>query len=195
MWSYTYTDELYHYGIKGQKWGVRRYEDASGHLTSAGKNRYGNAGNGFNKQSKKRYQKQMGRMAGGREYRDRQFMAAEGYNAQVINSTMRYRNKITGERQKRALQQGNTRKANRLERRMDKRNSIIKYNEKVIRKVRNTVTNEEWKNRAIAQQIQVKKRLAGAYAFPYSMIKTMQADRVRKRLGLDNYKYTPSKQT
>lgn len=36
----TYDSELYHHGIKGQKWGVRRFEDKSGHLTSAGKKRY-----------------------------------------------------------------------------------------------------------------------------------------------------------
>lgn len=32
--------ELYHHGIKGQKWGVRRYQNADGSLTSAGKKRY-----------------------------------------------------------------------------------------------------------------------------------------------------------
>lgn len=34
------TEELYHYGIKGQKWGVRRYQYEDGTRTPAGKKRY-----------------------------------------------------------------------------------------------------------------------------------------------------------
>lgn len=30
-------NELYHYGVKGQKWGVRRYQYADGSLTPMGK--------------------------------------------------------------------------------------------------------------------------------------------------------------
>lgn len=34
------SDELYHHGIKGQKWGIRRYQNPDGTLTAAGKARY-----------------------------------------------------------------------------------------------------------------------------------------------------------
>lgn len=33
-------EELYHFGIKGQKWGVRRFQNKDGSLTPAGKKRY-----------------------------------------------------------------------------------------------------------------------------------------------------------
>ena len=39
--NYTYNQYLYHHGIKGMKWGVRRYQNADGSYTSAGKERYG----------------------------------------------------------------------------------------------------------------------------------------------------------
>ena len=34
-------NELTHYGIKGQKWGVRRYQKSDGSLTPEGEKRYG----------------------------------------------------------------------------------------------------------------------------------------------------------
>lgn len=45
MWTYNYvypSNELYHHGIKGQRWGVRRYQYTDGSLTPAGKKRYQN---------------------------------------------------------------------------------------------------------------------------------------------------------
>lgn len=36
----SYDLELYHHGIKGQRWGVRRYQNADGSLTAEGRKHY-----------------------------------------------------------------------------------------------------------------------------------------------------------
>lgn len=41
-------NNLYHWGIKGQKWGFRRWQNDDGTLTSAGKVRYGTKSDGYN---------------------------------------------------------------------------------------------------------------------------------------------------
>jgi len=41
VYRQPYPNELYHYGIQGQKWGVRRFQNPDGTLTAAGKQRYG----------------------------------------------------------------------------------------------------------------------------------------------------------
>lgn len=40
MWYIINSNELYHHGIKGQKWGVRRYQNPDGTLTEEGKRQY-----------------------------------------------------------------------------------------------------------------------------------------------------------
>ena len=40
MNDYLKTKEFYHSGIKGMRWGVRRYQNEDGSLTEEGKERY-----------------------------------------------------------------------------------------------------------------------------------------------------------
>ena len=40
VWKYTYQDELYHYGVKGMKWGVIRTAEQLGHIVKSAKSLY-----------------------------------------------------------------------------------------------------------------------------------------------------------
>lgn len=54
MWQYQNTDEMYHHGILGMKWGIRRYQNKDGSLTPAGKRRADKILNQYTKVTGKR---------------------------------------------------------------------------------------------------------------------------------------------
>lgn len=70
MTTYIYKDELYHHGIKGQRWGVRRYQNSDGSLTPEGQKRYGTAFENP-KTSRAEYKKQIKEAKSNRLSRDR----------------------------------------------------------------------------------------------------------------------------
>lgn len=53
MVYYANSNELYHHGVKGMKWGVRRYQNYDGTYTKRGLERYNKAEESYNSASKR----------------------------------------------------------------------------------------------------------------------------------------------
>lgn len=49
----NYNAELYHYGVKGMKWGVRRYQNYDGSYTKTGVKKFNESMNAYNKQNER----------------------------------------------------------------------------------------------------------------------------------------------
>jgi hypothetical protein len=90
----VYSDEyLEHFGIKGQKWGIRKYQNPDGTLTEEGKKRYGSSASsiqkGLNKldQSKAEYARDADRYAKNPNY-------GSGYSKKKIEQTNKAVNQL-----------------------------------------------------------------------------------------------------
>jgi len=88
---YMYSNELYHYGIRGQKWGIRRFQNPDGTLTKAGMRRYGTVEN---------LQKGMTKKQAAEHEAEKQAAINSGKTAQV----QKFSSELTREEMARAVQ-------------------------------------------------------------------------------------------
>ena len=77
---YTEHDYLAHHGVKGMKWGIRRYQNEDGSLTTAGKRKYYNSDGSLTVAGAKRKRKQI----------------ISDAKQQYINEKARIKNKYSG---------------------------------------------------------------------------------------------------
>ena len=128
---------LAHYGIKGQKWGVRRYQNADGTLTESGKKHY-------TKDSKKfesRYNKALKR-AGLVNKRSKSLRRATN-RSRWIMSPERIANKEASLNKSKKRYERSLNRANRMYRRLERRyggNEISNLSQDIIGKGRDIAT-------------------------------------------------------
>lgn len=97
-WRYYEGGELYHHGILGQKWGVRRYQNPDGSLTPAGRKRYSALSSAAMKASESGNNRKAGellskaaKVAGRSDYDEYQsYKAAQIYDEQKVVNTYKY---------------------------------------------------------------------------------------------------------
>ena len=88
---------LAHHGIKGQKWGIRRYQNEDGSLTEAGKKRYYNADGSLTRSGRKNAMRNY-------DYRKSdQYQSAKGHGRAALTNKHNYTKALFGEKAARRM--------------------------------------------------------------------------------------------
>lgn len=89
MNDYLKTKELYHHGIKGQKWGYRRYQNEDGTFTEAGKERYNvNESGKITGEGKRKFRIDQRAIKGQREYEQGNTIGGIQSKKTIINTAL-----------------------------------------------------------------------------------------------------------
>ncbi len=146
------SDGLTHHGIKGQRWGVRRFQKADGTLTDAGKRR-----------EARRMTKELNRL-------DSRMSASSRTTSSLDLNKNYYQNKVNkySYKKSKADEQGNTEKSKKLQRKIDKGKANVERINKLI-----DYSNEDF----VKSGIQVAAILKSIDANPDYAYKTYKVQR------------------
>lgn len=132
--KYVFDDELYHHGIKGQKWGERRYQNEDGTWTEEGRERYGKGEDPI-KKAKLDYKAEKYRMyLKSKEQKNKDKIAAKEEKYRIKQQAKNDR-LLLKEQAKIAKKESGSKKVyskDELKEKIEKLNLQIEYNKKLI---------------------------------------------------------------
>lgn len=136
-----YPAELYHHGIKGQRWGVRRFQNPDGSFTQAGKQRYGIKSD-----------KQGVKLA---KYQEKEYEKAKTAYAREREALNANTEKLNRKREE-ALSNLNVRKAEKLDKKIAANKAKMKLGDTISKQVLKDIENMTVKD------MNREKRIRGA---------------------------------
>lgn len=166
-----YTSELYHHGILGQKWGIRRYQNEDGSLTELGRIRYS--------QSPRNYKKDLNRL-------ERQYAEAVG-REDMANFGVNHYNRKAEKIYKRETGRSDLFDGSSLDVMIKKANQLSEKSRNKLLKIAPKILNEyNVQQEAIKQQRAIESDLnrlmASALSQNYSVTLTPKALSTQSRI-------------